>query len=75
MEVTRPATNLNIIYSNRVNPQDEVQTLLAAIENPVDSPSFDTFMKGDQQILVLVNDGKRPTPTAKVLKILYPKLK
>lgn len=75
VEVTLPAKHTNIIRPNPVEPQDERQTLLAALENPIDSPRFDAFLDGSQQLLILVNDGTRPTPTAKVLEILYPKLK
>jgi len=74
VEVTLPAKNLNIIRPNQVKSQDETKILLAALDNPIDSLNFDTFLKGTQRILILVNDGTRPTPTAKVLEILYPKL-
>ena len=74
-EVTLPTKNVQIIYPNTVTPQDEGKILLDAIINPMDSPTFDTFLKKDHPLLILVNDRTRPTPTAKVLDILYSRLK
>ena len=75
VEVILPTKNVQVIYPNQVEPQNEEQLVLSAIENPIDFISFGQFLQGDQQILILVNDGTRPTPTAKVLEILYPQLK
>ena len=32
-------------------------------------------MEGDERVVFIVNDGTRPTPTAKVLKVIYDDIK
>jgi nickel-dependent lactate racemase len=64
-----------IIYPNEVEIKDEEQTLNQALENPIDSKNFDEFLSDAKDILFLINDATRPTPTAKVLRILYPQIK
>jgi len=64
-----------IIYPNKVEVKDEVETLMQALENPIASKSFDDFLKDAKNILFIVNDRTRPTPTAKVLDIIHHKIK
>jgi nickel-dependent lactate racemase len=59
-----------VYLPNKVEEKDETVTLRKALENPVGTDSFEKFLEGDGKILVIVNDGTRPTPTAKVLDIL-----
>lgn len=54
-------------YPNTVDTGDESETIRQSLANPVGAPTFDRFMEGGGKILVIVNDGTRPTPTAKVL--------
>jgi len=63
-----------IITPNKVECGDQTATLKHALNNPFDSPLFSEFMSGPGQTLVIVNDGTRPTPTAKALEILQPLL-
>ena len=63
-----------MIYPNEVEVQDEVRTLEEALENPIASNSFDDFLKDAKDILLIVNDGTRPTPTAKVLDVIHDKI-
>jgi len=56
-----------VYYPNEVEVGDEAETIRNALANPVDSPTFDQFLEGGGKVLVIVNDGTRPTPTAKVL--------
>jgi nickel-dependent lactate racemase len=61
---------LGVIYPNQVEMGEERETLLRAVENPGGSPSFSEFLDDARDVLFVVNDGTRPTPTAKVLEIL-----
>lgn len=63
-----------MVYPNQVEVGDETQTLMEALENPVASKSFEDFLKDARDILFIVNDGTRPTPTAKVLDIIHDKI-
>ena len=42
----------------------------ASIDAPIGSESLDRFLEGGEDIVFIVNDGTRPTPTAKVLDAL-----
>ena len=64
-----------VVYPNEVRISDEEESLQRALANPIASKKFDEFIKDARDILFLVNDATRPTPTAKVLKMLYPKIK
>lgn len=71
-----PDINLGeIVYPNQVEVGDERETIHYAIENPLNSNSFKEFMSDAKDILFIVNDATRPTPTAKVIDILYDKIK
>lgn len=63
-----------MVYPNKVEVKDEYETLINALENPIASDSFDNFLKGAKDVLFIVNDRTRPTPTAKVLDIIYHKI-
>jgi nickel-dependent lactate racemase len=64
-----------MVYPNEVDVQDEAKTLIRALEKPIASKSFDEFLKDARDILFIVNDGTRPTPTAKVLDMIHDKIK
>ncbi len=49
-------------------PADKV--INDAIDNPLGYDSLAEFLKGGKDIVFIVNDGTRPTPTAKVLEAL-----
>ncbi len=66
---------LGILYPNEVEVSDERETLVKAIENPINSKRFEEFLSDAKDVLFIVNDGTRPTPTAKVLEIIYDKIK
>jgi len=63
-----------MVYPNKVEVKDEAQTLMEALENPVASKSFEDFLQDAKDVLFIVNDGTRPTPTAKVLDIIRDKI-
>lgn len=64
-----------VVHPNKVPAVDEGKTLREALENPIDSPSFSDFVENCRNTLVIVNDGTRPTPTAKVLSLIWNDLK
>ncbi|MBN2619885.1 nickel-dependent lactate racemase [candidate division WOR-3 bacterium] len=64
-----------IIHPNKVERQSETDILLRAVENPINCKSLSDFLKDAKDILFIVNDGTRPTPTAKVIDMIYEQIK
>jgi nickel-dependent lactate racemase len=60
-----------VIYPNRVPVADENEILQQAITNPVGIESLEDFLSRPNNILAIVNDATRATPTAKILKCIY----
>lgn len=63
------------VYPNEVEVGDESATLVHALENPAGPKTFREFLSGAEDVVFIVNDRTRPTPTAKVLKLIYPDIK
>jgi nickel-dependent lactate racemase len=69
-----PDNNLSgIVKPNDVVLGNEKETIFNAIQNPVNSKSFSDFLSDAKDVLVIVNDGTRPTPTSKILDIIHEK--
>jgi nickel-dependent lactate racemase len=64
-----------IVEPNVVSVGDETKTIRKGIEQPINSGSFDEFIADARDLLFIVNDYTRPTPTAKILEVIYPKTK
>ncbi len=69
-----------VVYPNAVKIEDEFEVLKQALKNPISpadgiSKSFEEFLSDAKDILFIVNDATRPTPTAKILDILYNQIK
>ncbi|MGQ9465735.1 MAG: nickel-dependent lactate racemase [bacterium] len=76
LSVSVPDKNvLAVVYPNEVHKQNESEILLHAIEHPINSKNFKKFLDDAKDILFIVNDGTRPTPTKKVLDIIYDQIK
>ena len=76
IDLSVPEKNLLGVFNpNPVAKFDETALIAKALANPINQKSFDEFIAGDEKIVVIVNDGTRPTPTAKVLKQIYPKIR
>jgi nickel-dependent lactate racemase len=58
------------VTPNDVEIGDETQTIRRAVENPVGARRFAEFVADARDLLVIVNDATRPTPTERVLTIL-----
>jgi nickel-dependent lactate racemase len=62
------------VYPNEVTIGDETETLRRALDKPYGPKTFDQFLADADDLVVIVNDRTRPTPTAKVLGLLRPQL-
>lgn len=70
-KVDIPDENLiGVFYPKDVECGPTDVTINEAIDNPIGYSSLDDFLRGGEDIVFIVNDGTRPTPTAKVLDAL-----
>ena len=70
-KVDIPDENLiGIFYPKDVECGDPNEVINASIDDPIGYDSLDQFLEGGEDIVFIVNDGTRPTPTAKVLDAL-----
>jgi len=68
---------VEVLYPNRLETRgagDAGGLIREALEHPLGMEKFKEFASFEKSLLVVVNDGTRPTPTARVLKELYPVL-
>ncbi len=61
---------IGTFYPKDVVCGDPDEVIGASIDNPLGSSSIAEFLEGGEDIVFIVNDGTRPTPTAKVLDAL-----
>ncbi|MBE3021813.1 nickel-dependent lactate racemase [Campylobacter sp. 7477a] len=66
---------IGIFEPNEVAKQDETKLIADALNAPLNKATFDEFIDTNERIVIIVNDGTRPTPTSKILKQIYPKLR
>jgi nickel-dependent lactate racemase len=59
-----------IIGPNEVEIGDEAEVLLNALASPAGGKSLGDFLKDARDVLIIVNDATRPTPTARVLDVI-----
>lgn len=59
-----------IISPNEVEIGDETEVIRRALANPIGASSLRDFLKDARDVLFIVNDATRPTPTARVLDII-----
>lgn len=64
-----------IVEPCRVEPRDEAHVLDAALAAPVNGVVITRFRGRATSVLIVVNDATRPTPTARMLRHLAPKLR
>jgi len=64
---------VEVLEGKEIPGVDQDKVMREALEHPLDSQSLDEFLKGGKLLLV-VNDGDRPTPTPRILKFLIHKL-
>ncbi len=76
LTINLPGENIGeIVYPNTVDIRPEKEILFEAISNPIDFSSFDDFMEGSEPILFIINDATRPTPNARIIDLLWHKIK
>jgi len=64
-----------VIRPDVVSVGDETETIRRGIERSVNSQRFDEFIADATDLLFIVNDSTRPTPTAKILEVIYPEIR
>ncbi|MDH3365039.1 MAG: nickel-dependent lactate racemase [Thermoplasmata archaeon] len=64
-----------IVFPNELQMKDEETLLLDALSNPLGSRGLSEFLKGAKDVVVIVNDATRPTPTAMILNQINSQLK
>lgn len=65
---------LTVLEPRTPQVPDQMKVLEDALFAPVDAVPFREWAEGAQKLMVLVNDGTRPTPTAQALRALKPVL-
>jgi nickel-dependent lactate racemase len=66
-----PDENLaGIVYPNDVDSGNGLDEIRNSLDNPVGSGKLSDFLKGAENPVFILNDGTRPTPTAKVIEVL-----
>ena len=63
-----------VVEPDVVSLGDETETIRRGIEQPINSRRFDEFIADAGDLLFIVNDYTRPTPTAKILEVIYPEV-
>jgi len=66
---------VGVFNPNPVASVDENEAIDQVLKQPFFDESFEKFMDTDERVVFIVNDGTRPTPTAKVLQHIYPMIK
>jgi nickel-dependent lactate racemase len=71
VNIPKPYT---ILVPNKVKSGNENKIIEEALKNPIGMEPFEKFAEKSKQLLVIVNDATRPTPTSKILEYLFPVL-
>lgn len=61
-----------VVYQKDVIAPDKAQVVLDAVSRPMGSAPLDEFLEGAGNILVIVNDATRPTPSWRIVKVIMP---
>ncbi len=64
------ANYIGTLRPNELPHSDEDEELDRALDSPIEATRIENFLEGGNNIVFIVNDGTRPTPTAAVLKHL-----
>jgi nickel-dependent lactate racemase len=71
--VDLPDENIGeIVYQKDVKTDDRVQLILDAVKKPIDSPPLPQFLNGAKNVLIIVNDATRPTPSYRIITAILP---
>ncbi|MGE4274778.1 MAG: nickel-dependent lactate racemase [Candidatus Methanomethylophilaceae archaeon] len=61
---------IGVYHPNEVQSRPAEQEIEAALDSPQGWESIESFLEGGEDVVFIVNDGTRPTPTAQVLDVL-----
>ncbi len=64
-----------IISPKDVKIKNQEEIINKSLENPINSKNLQSFISNMEKVLIIVNDGTRPTPTAKIMETIYPIIK
>lgn len=64
------SAHVTVLEPNKVTGRDEAELLRNAMSNPADSPALSDFLSERDEVLVVVNDATRQTPTSKALAVI-----
>jgi len=71
--VELPDENIDeVVYPKDVHTPDKASLILRAVKRPQGSRPIDEFLSGAKNVLVLVNDATRPTPSGKIIMTIKP---
>jgi nickel-dependent lactate racemase len=59
-----------VVYPNEVETRNEGKVLAEALAHPINAKVFADFLADARDVLFIVNDATRPTPTARVLELI-----
>ena len=62
---------VSFLEANDVEIKNEDEAIINSIANPINSKNFKIFLNDAKKVLVIVNDATRPTPTQKVLDVIF----
>ncbi|MCP3940351.1 MAG: nickel-dependent lactate racemase [Desulfobacteraceae bacterium] len=65
---------VDFLEANDVEIKNEDEAIINSIANPINSKNFKDFLGDAKKVLVIVNDATRPTPTQKVLDVIFKEL-
>jgi len=72
LEINIPQKNiLHIIKPEKVEAQNEEELITNALANPEKSKNLNEFVESAKNILLIINDAFRATPTAKILASIF----
>lgn len=68
-----PDRNLGeVVYQKDVKADDRMQIVLDAVKNPMGSKPLAEFLKDAKDVLIIVNDATRPTPSWRIISAILP---
>jgi len=66
---------VEMINPKKVAVFNQEKLISESLQNPIDSPDLQTFLQDKKNILIIVNDGSRNTPTQIVISAIYDQIK
>ena len=61
-----------IVFQKEVKTDDRLQIILDAVKNPANSAPLPKFLEGARDVLIVVNDATRPTPSWRIITAILP---